>query len=68
MPLGFIDFPHVAGIASLAVNVRLYELQPLARLCVGSDCSLGVLLYAPRMLVIIGCDPPCRLKDGNPEV
>ena len=40
MPLGFIDFPHVAGIASLAVNVRLYKLQPLARLCVGSDCSL----------------------------
>ena len=40
MPLGFIDFPHVAGIASLAVNIGLYELQPLARLWVGSDCSL----------------------------
>ena len=28
-----IVFPHVAGIAALAVNMGLCELQPLARLC-----------------------------------
>ena len=33
MPLGFIGYPHVAGIAALAVNVRLLKLQPLTRLC-----------------------------------
>ena len=32
MPLGFIGYPHVAGIAVLAVNVRLLKLQPLTRL------------------------------------
>ena len=34
MPLGFIDFPYVAGCAALAVNAGLLKLQPLARLCV----------------------------------
>ena len=33
MPLGFIGFPHVAGITSFAVNAGLLILQPLARLC-----------------------------------
>ena len=33
MSLGYIDYPHVAGIAALAVNVGLCKLQPLARLC-----------------------------------
>ena len=32
MSLVFIGYPHVAGIAALAVNVRIYELQPLTRL------------------------------------
>ncbi len=32
MSLGFISFPHVAGITALAVNMGLYELQPLSRL------------------------------------
>ena len=33
MSRGFIGYPHVAGIAVLAVNVRLLKLQPLTRLC-----------------------------------
>ena len=32
MSRGFIGYPHVAGIAVLAVNVRLLKLQPLTRL------------------------------------
>ena len=32
MYMGLIGYPHVAGIALLAVNMGLYELQPLTRL------------------------------------
>ena len=32
MSLGCIGYPHIAGIATLTVNMGLYELQPLTRL------------------------------------
>ena len=50
MPLGFIGYPHVAGIAALAVNVGLCKLQPLARLCEWcqeDNLFLVVLRYTP---------------------
>lgn len=42
-----ISMPHksnVAEFATLVVNLWILKLQPLTRLCVDCDCSLGVLL------------------------
>ena len=40
-------YPHVADCTTFVVNARLLILQPLARLCVGSDCSIGRIAISP---------------------